>query len=144
MIVPIDESQRKAARVAGFSSLLAMPFVVFANFAIHDRLIVAGNTAETAWNILAHERLFRISIACDLIYCAGPAKTSAVSLRLSGPEDLINRRGRGGFRRGPPLNPSWFLFLPSPSSNICSPGESNEIVSINPDFTVIELLKSCP
>ncbi len=67
----IDESQRKAARVVGFASLFTLPFVVFANFAIHDRLIVAGNVAETARNILAHERLFRISIACDLIYCAG-------------------------------------------------------------------------
>jgi hypothetical protein len=67
----IDESQRKAAKVSGFTSLFTLPFVVFANFAIHDRLIVAGNVAETAQNIIAHERLFRISIACDLIYCAG-------------------------------------------------------------------------
>jgi hypothetical protein len=67
----IDESQRKAAKVSGFTSLFTLPFVVFANFAIHDRLIVAGNVAETARNIIAHERLFRISIACDLIYCAG-------------------------------------------------------------------------
>src|SRR5713226_3590652 len=70
-ITAIDESQRKAARVAGFISLFTLPFVVFANFAIHDRLIVAGNVAETARNIIAHERLFRFSIACDLIYCAG-------------------------------------------------------------------------
>ncbi len=67
----IDESQRKAARVAGFAYLLTLPFVVVANFAIHDRLIVAGNFADTARNIMAHERLFRISIACDLIYCTG-------------------------------------------------------------------------
>ena len=67
----IDESQRKAARVAGFAFLFTMAIVVFANFAIHDRLIVPGNAAETARNILAHERLFRISIACDLGYSAG-------------------------------------------------------------------------
>lgn len=67
----IDESQRKAARVAGLAGLLTLPFVIFANFAIHERLIVAGNIAETARNILAHETLFRISIACDLIYSAG-------------------------------------------------------------------------
>lgn len=71
MIRSIDESQRKAARVAGFTFLITLPFVVFANFAIHDRLIVAGNLAETTRNILAHEQLFRFSIACDLIYCAG-------------------------------------------------------------------------
>jgi hypothetical protein len=70
-ISSVDESQRKAARVAGFAYLFTLATVVFANFAIHERLIVAGNAAETARNILAHERLFRISIACDLIYCAG-------------------------------------------------------------------------
>jgi hypothetical protein len=70
-ISALDESQRKAAKVAGFALLFTLPFVVFANFAIHDRLIVTGNAAETARNIIAHERLFRISIAFDLIYCAG-------------------------------------------------------------------------
>src|SRR5436190_11031781 len=70
-ITTVDESQRKAAKVAGFTYLFTLPFVVFANFAIHDRLIVAGNAAETARNIMAYERLFRVSIVCDLIYCAG-------------------------------------------------------------------------
>src|SRR5437879_13573492 len=70
-ICAVYELQRKAAKVAGFTYLFALPFVVFANFAIHDRLIVAGNAAETAQIIMAHERLFRVSIACDLIYCAG-------------------------------------------------------------------------
>jgi hypothetical protein len=67
----IDESQRKAAKVAGFTCLFTMAIVVFANFGIHARLIVAGNAAETARNIMVHERLFRIGIACGLIYCAG-------------------------------------------------------------------------
>jgi hypothetical protein len=70
IISTIDESQRKAAKVAGVSCLFAMATVVFANLGIHDRLNVAGNAAETARNILAHERLFRLGIACDLIYCA--------------------------------------------------------------------------
>lgn len=69
----IDESQRTAAKVAGFTGLFTTAVVVFANFGIHARLIVAGNAAETARNILAHERLFRIGIACDLIYSAGLA-----------------------------------------------------------------------
>jgi hypothetical protein len=67
----IDESQRKAARVAGFAYLITFATVVYVNFAIHDRLIVENNAAGTARNILAHERLFRIGIAGDLIYCAG-------------------------------------------------------------------------
>ena len=67
----IDDSQRKAARLAGFAGLFPIPFVVYANFGIHARLIVEGNVAQTASNIIAHETLFRISIACDLIYSAG-------------------------------------------------------------------------
>lgn len=66
----IDESQRKAAKIAGFSFLFAMAIVVIANYGISFRLIVPGNAAETARNIMAHETLFRISIACDLIYLA--------------------------------------------------------------------------
>jgi hypothetical protein len=45
--------------------------VVYVNFGIHDRLIDVNNAAETARNILAHERLFRIGIVGDLIYCTG-------------------------------------------------------------------------
>ena len=70
-IYTIDQSQRTAAKVAGFAYLFTMAIVVYVNFGIHGRLIVAGNPAETARNILAHERLFRIGIAGDLIYCAG-------------------------------------------------------------------------
>ncbi len=67
----IDDSQRTAARVAGLACLITMAIVVFANFGIHERLIVAGDAAATARNIMAHERLFRINIACFLIYGAG-------------------------------------------------------------------------
>src|ERR1700730_6025762 len=68
--ISIDESQRKAGKVAGLAYLITFATVVYVNFGIHDRLIVANN-AETAGNILAHERLFRIGIVGDLIYCAG-------------------------------------------------------------------------
>jgi len=64
----INQSQRKAARVAGFTFLFAIAIVVFANYGISFRLSVPGNAAETARNIMAHETLFRINIACDLIY----------------------------------------------------------------------------
>jgi len=67
---PLDESQRKAARVAGLAYLITFATVVYVNFGIHDRLIVQNN-AETVRNILAHERLFRIGIVGDLIYCVG-------------------------------------------------------------------------
>ena len=63
-----DESQRKVARVAGFSFLSAMAIVVIANYGIGFRLIIPGNASETARNIMAHQLLFRINIACDLVY----------------------------------------------------------------------------
>jgi len=69
-IYTIDESQRKAAKVAGLAYLLTFAAVVYVNFGIHDRLIVESN-AETARNILAHQQLFRIGIVGDLVYCAG-------------------------------------------------------------------------
>jgi hypothetical protein len=70
-ISPIDDSQRTAAKVAGFAYLFTFATVVYVNFGIHERLIARNNAAETARNILAHERLFRIGIAGDLLYCAG-------------------------------------------------------------------------
>lgn len=68
---PIDLSQQKAAKAAGLSYLITFAIVVYVNFGIHERLIVEGNAAETARNILAHETLFRVGIAGDLVYCAG-------------------------------------------------------------------------
>lgn len=67
----VDPSQQKAAKAAGLSYLITFAIVVYVNFGIHDRLIVGGNAAETARNILAHERLFRVGMAGDILYCAG-------------------------------------------------------------------------
>jgi uncharacterized protein DUF4386 len=70
-ITSIDKSQRKAARVAGFICLFTMATAVYAHYVISPHLIVAGDAAATARNIMAHERLFRVNILCDLIYGAG-------------------------------------------------------------------------
>jgi len=67
----IDSSQRKAAKIAALSYLITFVAVVYVNYAIHERLIVQGNAAQTAQNILAHESLFRVGIAGDIFYCAG-------------------------------------------------------------------------
>jgi hypothetical protein len=67
----IDGSQRKAARVAGLANLLAMATVVFAQYVLYGPLVVRGDAAATARNILAHERLFRLSIVGDLLYVIG-------------------------------------------------------------------------
>ena len=64
----IEESQRKAARVAGLTFLLAIAIVVAANYGVNFRLIVPDNAVDTARNMMAHETLFRLNIACNLIY----------------------------------------------------------------------------
>ena len=64
----IDNSQRTAAKVAGFSLLFSMVIVVFANFALLNPLLVPGNAAETARNIIAHQTQLRIAVTCFLAY----------------------------------------------------------------------------
>ena len=62
----IDESQRKAATVVGFTYLFALAPAVFAEFYVRAQLVVFDNAAQTALNIVAHERLFRLGIASNL------------------------------------------------------------------------------
>ena len=64
----LDESQRKAARVAGFTLLFAIAIVIISNYSVSFRYIIPDNAVDTAQNIMAHETLFRINIACNLIY----------------------------------------------------------------------------
>ena len=42
----IDQSQRTAARVAGFACLFAMAIVVYANYGIFTRLVLPGDAAD--------------------------------------------------------------------------------------------------
>jgi Domain of unknown function (DUF4386) len=62
----IDGAQRKAARVVGLVYLLALAPALFAEFYVLDKLIVSDSAAQTALNIMAHERLFRLGIASNL------------------------------------------------------------------------------
>src|ERR1700676_3585341 len=70
-ISKIDNSQRTAAKVAGWSGLLTFAIVVFSNFVLLSPLLVPGNVAATAHNIVAHETQFRITIVCFLTYSLG-------------------------------------------------------------------------
>jgi hypothetical protein len=67
----IDSSQRTAAKVAGIAGLLAFGLVVFGNYVLLNPLVVPGNAADTARNILAHETQFRLTVVCFLTYSLG-------------------------------------------------------------------------
>src|ERR1700757_391970 len=67
----IDNSQRTAAKVAGWSGLLTFAIVVFGNFVLLGPLVVPRNAADTARNILAHETQFRTALACFIAYDIG-------------------------------------------------------------------------
>lgn len=68
-LYPIDASNRQAVRAAGFTLLAAMAIAVLANYGIYPfRFTVPGDAAETARNLLAHERRFRLATACNLLY----------------------------------------------------------------------------
>ena len=60
-------STKKAARIAG-AIYLSMVFTApFSLIYVPGKLIVKGNAAATANNILAHETMFRLSILADLV-----------------------------------------------------------------------------
>lgn len=65
----IDNSQRIAAKVAGVSGLLAVVIVVFGNYVLLGPLVVPGNAAETAQNIVTHQTQVRVALTCFLAYC---------------------------------------------------------------------------
>jgi len=67
----IDNSQRTAAKVAGWTGLLTFAIVVFGNYVLLNPLTVPGNAAATAQNIVAHETQFRLTVVCFLTYSLG-------------------------------------------------------------------------
>jgi len=67
----IDNSQRSAAKVAGWSGLLTFAIVVFGNYVLLNPLIVAGNVAATAQNIAQHQTQVRMTVVCFLTYSLG-------------------------------------------------------------------------
>jgi len=63
----IEPAQHTAARVVGFLYLFQMATAIFGQSFVRDQLIVSGDATKTAQNIIGSERLFRLSIAGDLI-----------------------------------------------------------------------------
>src|SRR5437870_2322456 len=58
---------KKAARIAGAIYLSMVITGPFSLIYVPSKLIVRGNAAATAENILAHETMFRLSILADLV-----------------------------------------------------------------------------
>ena len=62
-------SIKTTARIAGFLYLLQIPLGVFGILYVPKALMVTGNMTTTAFNILANEFLFRLSIVSSIL-CA--------------------------------------------------------------------------
>jgi Domain of unknown function (DUF4386) len=62
-----EGSPRLKARMAGACQLLEAITATFGQVIVLNKLVVSGNTAATAANILGHERLFWLGFASSLI-----------------------------------------------------------------------------
>ncbi|MGD2033613.1 MAG: DUF4386 domain-containing protein [Bacteroidales bacterium] len=60
-------SLRKLSRIAGFGYLIIFITGIYANFFVLEGLLVPGNAAATADNIIANEMLFRFGILSFII-----------------------------------------------------------------------------
>ena len=84
-----DAIERRWARVVGFSYIFALAPAVFAEFYVSGRLFVSDNAIATAQNIIAHERLFRLGIASNLlVFAADVLLVTALYVVL----ERVNRR----------------------------------------------------
>jgi hypothetical protein len=83
-----DAIERRWARVVGFSYVFALLPSVFAEFYVSGRLI-SDNAIVTAQNIIAHERLFRLGLASNLlVFAADVVMVTALYIVL----ERVNRR----------------------------------------------------
>jgi hypothetical protein len=63
-------SPRAQARIAGALYLIVIAGGIFAEMGVRGRLIVHGDAAATAQNILAHQLLYRLGFAVEVFYLA--------------------------------------------------------------------------
>jgi hypothetical protein len=67
----IENAQRTAARIAGWSYLASFAVVVFANYVLLNPLVIPRNAVDTSRNILVHSTQFRIALSLFLTYSVG-------------------------------------------------------------------------
>lgn len=63
----IEISPQFIARIAGAFYLLTVVTALYAEFFVNARLVVDGDAATTAHNIVTHESLYRSAVVADLI-----------------------------------------------------------------------------
>jgi len=64
-----DDSQRKAAKIAGLLYLMTLMTIVSVTYGIVRPLVAGVDPAEAARRILAHETLFRAAAVGNLAFC---------------------------------------------------------------------------
>src|SRR6202022_3455069 len=67
----IEPEQQTAAKVAGFLYLVVMAVSLLAELYLRAPLLVRGDAVRTAQNIVASERLFRLSTVSNLMTVVG-------------------------------------------------------------------------
>lgn len=63
-------SIKTMARIAGLLYLIIIAGGIFAEIFVRGKLVVHGDAAATARNILSHETLYRWGFAVEIFYCA--------------------------------------------------------------------------
>ena len=61
------EHPRLLARIAGAFYVIITAFALFAYLYVRGRLIIPGDMAQTATNLLAHEQMYRLGVTAALI-----------------------------------------------------------------------------
>ena len=80
-----DNTARVLSRIGGVLYLYIIVAALFAEMYVRDRLIVRGDAAATASNILGSETLFRVSVAGELVTCLCDAALAAILYLLFKP-----------------------------------------------------------
>jgi hypothetical protein len=65
-----EASPRLMARIAGLLYLIVIVGGIFAEIFVRGRLVVLGDAAATAHNIVTHELLYRLGFGAEIFYCA--------------------------------------------------------------------------
>jgi hypothetical protein len=101
-----NRSPLRIARLAGLLYLLVVPLGIFGLY-VSSRLIVSGDAAATAENIMSSELLFRLGIVSDLLAAIAMVLVALVLYPLLKPVNRIMALGMVNFVLVRVLFTSW-------------------------------------